>query len=135
MRKTTCISILLSVFLLSWCSLFTSCATKPQIEYVTVTETKTETVTETEYVPVYIDLSEIVEPVLSMRPNNANYAVKTGTDIKNLFDLMNNSISYMTAWEDWQNYATALEKTLRKCVWLASGQEDNQEMIEELTLL
>lgn len=114
MKKSWLYIFLLSFFL-CLCVLFTSCATKPKTEYITETETKIETITETEYVPVYIDLNDTIKTVIQYRPNNSKYAVKTGTDIKNLFDLMGNSISYMTAWIDWQEYAELLENTLYIC--------------------
>lgn len=74
--------------------------------------TKTEYVTQTEYVPVYIDLTDVVDPVLRFRPDNSTYVIKTGSDVKTTFDIIDNSNQYLKAWEDWQHYATALEGTL-----------------------
>lgn len=74
--------------------------------------TKTEYVTQTEYVPVYIDLTDVVDSVLRFRPDNATYVVKTGNNLKTTFDIIDNSNQYLKAWEDWEHYATALEGTL-----------------------
>lgn len=79
-----------------------SCATK--------TETRTEYITQTEYVPVYIDITDVVDPVLRFRPDNSTYKIKTKTTTT--FDIIDNSIEYQRAWEDWQHYANALEGTL-----------------------
>lgn len=80
----------------------TSCATKTQVEYVD----------RTEYVPVYIDITDVVDPVLRFRPDNAIYTIKKGTNLKTTFDIIDNSNQYLRAWEDWEHYATALEGTL-----------------------
>lgn len=74
--------------------------------------TKTEYVTQTEYVPVYIDLTDVVDPVLRFRPDNSTYVIKTGNNLKTTFDVIDNSNQYLKAWEDWQHYANALEGTL-----------------------
>lgn len=81
----------------------TSCATRPQVEYVD----------RTEYVPVYIDLTDVVDPVLRFRPDNSIYTIKTGTNLKTTFDIIDNSNQYLRAWEDWEHYASALEDTLK----------------------
>lgn len=81
----------------------TSCATKTQVEYVD----------RTEYVPVYIDITDVVDPVLRFRPDNSIYEVKTGTNLKTTFDIIDNSNQYLRAWEDWEHYASALEDTLK----------------------
>lgn len=82
--------------------LLASCATKVRTEYIT----------QTEYVPVYIDLTDVVDPVLRFRPDNTTYVVKTGNNLKTTFDIIDNSNQYLKAWEDWEHYATALEGTL-----------------------
>lgn len=92
--------------------LFMSCATKPQAEYITTTETVTETVTETQYVPTYMDLTETVLTIISQRPDNSQYKVKTGDQLKTTLDVLANSWSYQCAWEDWQAYAEGLETVL-----------------------
>ena len=125
MRKT-CISILLSVLLVLLCSLSMGCATTPQIEYVTVKETETVTVTETEYVPVYMDLSETVDPVLALRPDNSTYKVIDKDNLKTSWDVMYNSWVYQNAWLDWQAYAETLEKTLTDCVKVVSGETEEE---------
>ena len=112
MRKTTCFYILLLLFLLSLCSSLTSCATKPKVEYITTTETVTEVVTETQYVPTYTDLTDTVLAIISLRPDNSQYTVKTDEQLKTVWDVMSNSWSYQCAWEDWQAYAETLEGVL-----------------------
>lgn len=112
MRRTTCFYILLSLFLLSLCLSLTSCATKPKVEYITTTETVTEVVTETQYVPTYTDLTDTVLTIISQRPDNSQYTVKTDEQLKTVWDVMSNSWSYQCAWEDWQHYAEALEGVL-----------------------
>lgn len=81
----------------------TSCATRTQVEYVD----------RTEYVPVYIDITDVVDPVLRFRPDNSIYEIKTGTNLKTTFDIIDNSNQYLRAWEDWEHYASALEDTLK----------------------
>ncbi len=103
-----CLYFLLSLAL---CLSLMSCATKTKVEYITTTETVTETVTQTEYVPTYTDLTETVKTMFTQRPDNSSYTVKTGAALS-LFDLVKNSISYQSAWLDWQTYAEALEDTL-----------------------
>ncbi len=93
------------------CSLCISCATK-QAEVITVTETVTEAVVQTEYIPTYTDLTQPVLAILNQRPNNAEYTVITGENLKTTWDLMHNSWSYQCAWEDWQSYAETLEEFL-----------------------
>lgn len=106
----------LFVFLLALlCVLFTSCATKPKKEYVTVTDTETQTITEIEYVPVYIDLNDTIKTVIEQRPDNSQYKVITGDNLKTTWDVMFNSYTYQRAWIDWQAYAKLLEDTLYIC--------------------
>lgn len=104
----------LFVFLLvSLCALFTSCATKPKTEYITITETEIQTVTETEYVPVYVDLTETIQTVVDQRPDNSKYSVNLKA--KSTYDILVNSWTYQMAWCDWQAYAELLEDTLYIC--------------------
>lgn len=84
-------------------AVLTSCATKTQVEYID----------RTEYVPVYIDITDVVDPVLRFRPDNSIYEIKTGTNLKTTFDIIDNSNLYLRAWEDWEHYASALEDTLK----------------------
>lgn len=95
--------------------LFTSCATKPKTEYITITETEIQTVTETEYVPVYVDLNDTIKTVVDQKPDNSTYVVLTGDQLKTSWDVMYNSWVYQTAWLDWQAYAELLEDTLYIC--------------------
>ncbi len=126
--KKTCMCTLLSVLLVSWCCLSMGCASTPKT--VTVTETVTEVVTETEYVPVYMDLSETIDPVLSLRPDNSKITIKTNP--KTTFDLLYNSWSYQSAWEKWQVYAETLEQTLRDCVEIASGKSETNTISQDV---
>ena len=58
-----------------------------------------------------IDLTNIIDPVLTQRPDNSSVTVKAGP-ILELADVVANSVQYMKAWEMWENYADSLEKTL-----------------------
>lgn len=80
---------------------FTSCST-----------TKTETETIVEYVPVEIDLTDVVDPVLRLRPDNTQLQIIE--DVQTTLDIVSNSIQYQIAWERWQIYAEALEKVLNE---------------------
>lgn len=117
------LSVLSLLFL---CALFTSCATQPKTEYITVTETKVETVTETEYVPVYFDLNDTIKTVVDQKPDNSKYVILTGTNL-NVWGLMANSFTYQTAWEDWQAYAQLLEDTLYICRDKCADPNKNQD--------
>lgn len=64
----------------------------------------TETVTE--YVPVEIDLERLVQPVLDLRPED----VVLIDDPKDLSDIMQNSVSFQYAYENWRLYAMSLER-------------------------
>ena len=70
--------------------------------------TKTETVIE--YVPVEIDLTEAVAPVKALRPDNSK--LEFIVDIQTVSDIVANSLTYQSAWEQWQNYAEALEDVM-----------------------
>lgn len=72
--------------------------------------TLTRTVTEIVPVPVEIDLSEVVDPVYKLRPDNSKMEIIL--DVQTTLDIVNNSLQYQMAWELWQNYAEALEKTI-----------------------
>lgn len=71
--------------------------------------TKTEVVTE--YVPVAIDLTDVVEPVFKLRPDNSKLEINT-SNILTVLDVTKNSLQYQKAWESWQLYAEALEKVI-----------------------
>ena len=114
MRKVWTFSFLL-LLSVALCALFTSCATTPKTEYITVTETETQTMTETEYVPMYIDLNDTIKTVIDQRPDNSTYVIRTGKQLKTSWDLMYNSYTYQCAWEAWQAYAELLEDTLYTC--------------------
>ncbi len=114
MRKS-CLLLFLVFLLLLSCALFTSCATKPKTEYITVTETEIQTITETEYVPVYVDLNDTIKTVIDQRPDNSQYKILTGKNLKDSWGLMYNSWTYQCVWQAWQAYAELLEDTLYIC--------------------
>ena len=86
----------LSLFILSalLCFLCISCST-----------------TKAEAVPVEIDLTDVVDPVLMQRPDNSTLVIHPGP-IFELIDVVENSATYLYAWEMWEDYATLLEYTL-----------------------
>lgn len=86
--------ILLSFLCLSFVFLSTSCQTKVV----------------TEYVPMEMDLTDVINPVLEQRPDNSSIIINEKPDT--LLAVMENSASYMYAWEMWQAYADSLEQTL-----------------------
>lgn len=57
-----------------------------------------------------VDISPIVNPMLEMRPDNSILQIRT--DIVDVYDVVENSTQYLMAWEMWQRYAEALEKTI-----------------------
>ena len=83
--KAFCIFFLLSLCLLS------SCATKTTTEYV--------------YVPVDLNVQELAQPVLDMRPAD----VVLIDDIQTLSDVMQNSVAFQQSYNEWRSYAIALE--------------------------
>jgi len=62
-------------------------------------------------VPMQIDLTAEIEPVLLQRPNNAEIKVNAGP-VLTLLEMVENDAAYLKAWELWENYANALEETL-----------------------
>lgn len=66
--------------------------------------------TTTEYVPLKVDITDVVDPVLQQRPDNTKITVKA--DIQSLEDILENSAAYFYAWEAWESYADALEQTI-----------------------
>jgi len=95
-KRSVC--CLLFLLLLSSAFFFTSCSTA-KTEYVT------------EYVPLSVDLSGVIEPVLEKRPDNTVLDIHRGPVLE-LADVVNNSLQYQKAWEMWQNYAILLEKVV-----------------------
>lgn len=67
--------------------------------------------TKTEVVPVEIDLTDVVDPVLMQRPDNSVLQIHPGP-IFDIMDVIENSETYLYAWEMWEDYATLLEGTL-----------------------
>lgn len=104
MRKTCLLFSL--VFLSALCLLsLTSCSTTKTVE--------PEIVTVTEYVPMKLDLQDVIYPVIQMRPDNSQLKIKTEGEIQSVYDIVDNSLSYLKAWGAWQSYAETLEKTLQ----------------------
>jgi len=99
MKNKACM-VLFILFLLLLCS-FTSCATTTDPQLVEVS------------VPVLmdIDIKDLTEPVLRQRPDNSLLKINTGPVLE-MTDVIENSAVYLYAWNMWQNYAEALEKTL-----------------------
>ena len=75
--------------------LFTSCATK--------------TVTEYQYIPVELNVGELAQPVLDMRPADVSLI----EDVRTLSDAMQNSVSFQKSYNEWHSYADALEGFIR----------------------
>lgn len=73
------------------CCLFTSCRT-------------VETVTE--YVPVELNVAELVKPIVDQRPAD----VVLIEDVQRLSDVMENSVAFQKAYADWRAYAITLEE-------------------------
>lgn len=84
-RKGLIISVV-AIMLLSLCSCHT-------------TETKVE------YVPTELNIEELIQPVLEMRPEQPRLIDSP----ESLSDIMQNSISFQFAYEDWRGYAELLE--------------------------
>lgn len=95
-RFLPCIGLVVSVLLILLC--FNACKT---VEYIT----------ETEYVPVYTDYTDIIDPVLLLKPNNETYTIRYADNLP-LIDIVYNSTTFLKAWQNWQLYADALESTL-----------------------
>ena len=80
--------ILLSVFCILFC---VSCKTG---------ETKTE------YIPVTLDIETLMEPITELRPEEVQL-IDAPIDLS---DIMQNSVSFQYAYENWRNYALTLEQ-------------------------
>lgn len=72
------------------------------------TTTKVEKVTE--YVTVPVDITDVVEPVYRIRPDNSDLQI--ADEIRDFTDILNNSATYLRAWLMWQTYAEALEDVI-----------------------
>lgn len=68
------------------------------------------TTVKTEYVPVVVDITDVVEPVLRQRPDNST--VKVITEPSTIEDVVANQAACLYAWELWEHYADSLEGTL-----------------------
>lgn len=86
------------------------------------TSTRTETITE--YVPVEIDLSGVVDPVLQLRPDNSKLDIRL--DVQTTVDIVHNSVQYQNAWQNWQIYAEALEQVLEDIDDVYGPKEESQ---------
>ena len=61
--------------------------------------------TQVEYVPVELNVQELIQPVLRMRPEE----VRLIDAPESLSDIMQNSVSFQFAYEEWKGYAELLE--------------------------
>ena len=73
------------------------------------------TMTRTEYVPLKLDLTDVVQPVLDKRPDNSTLTVYAGPIYED-WQVLRNSQTYLYAWEMWQTYAEGLEDTINEIV-------------------
>lgn len=62
----------------------------------------------TEYVPVELDLSDLIGVYFANRPDNSELNINT-SNILELKDIVLNSLEYQKAWYNWQGYAELLE--------------------------
>lgn len=62
-------------------------------------------------VPVKIDLTDVIDPVLLLRPDNSQIKVNPGP-VLTIYDVVENNAACLQAWELWENYANALEQTI-----------------------
>ena len=93
--KGFCILFLLLSFLC------VSCATRTEYETV---EVKVP-------VPVTVDITDIVNPVLKQRPDNSQVKVYAGPAFET-YQIVANMASYFDLWQKWEAYADSLEKTI-----------------------
>lgn len=88
------------LFLLLSC-LLVSCATRTEYETV---EVKVP-------VPVTVDITDIVNPVLQQRPDNSSVKVYAGPAFE-MYQVVANMGAYFDLWQKWEAYADSLEKTI-----------------------
>ena len=92
------------------------------------TSTRTETITE--YVPVEIDLKDVVEPVFQLRPDNSKLDIHLA--VQTTVDIVHNSVQYQKAWQNWQIYAEALEQVIEDIDEVYGHKEENQVLYRPL---
>ena len=61
---------------------------------------------QTEYIPVELDVETLIEPILELKPED----VKLIDAPQDLSDIMENSVSFQYAYENWKSYALTLEQ-------------------------
>ena len=88
------------LFLLLSC-LLVSCATRTEYETVEVQVP----------VPVTVDITDIVNPVLQQRPDNSTVKVYAGPAFET-YQIVSNMATYFDLWKRWEAYADSLEKTI-----------------------
>lgn len=59
----------------------------------------------TEYIPIEIDYEELIEPILQLKPSDPELIDAP----QDLSDIMQNSVSYQYAYQNWKSYALTLE--------------------------
>ena len=69
------------------------------------------TTTRIEYVPMQMDLTDVVNPVLETRPDNSVLQVYPGPIYED-WQVLRNAQTFLYAWEMWEAYADALEQTI-----------------------
>lgn len=68
---------------------------------------------ETVYVePEPLDIGPSIQVLFDARPDDSKLVIKPSPET--VYDLMENSNVYLTAWENWKTYSKALESYLEK---------------------
>lgn len=66
----------------------------------------------TEYVPVTLDYETLIKPITELRPEE----VKLIDAPQDLSDIMQNSVSFQYAYENWKSYALSLEQFYKSLI-------------------
>ena len=75
------------------------------------TRTEYETVEVKVPVPVTVDITDIVNPVLQQRPDNSSVKIFAGPAYET-YQLVANMAAYFDLWQKWETYADSLEQTI-----------------------
>ncbi len=59
----------------------------------------------TEYIPIEINYEELIEPILQLKPSDPELIDAP----QDLSDILQNSVSYQYAYQNWKSYALTLE--------------------------
>lgn len=60
--------------------------------------------------PEPVDIGPAVQLLFDARPDDSSFRIK---DVNNFADAVENSATYLMAWELWENYAISLEDYLK----------------------